>query len=95
MSDLITIHELLAAAADERADTPPLPSVEERRALREAADVPMSHIAAAVGCSGPTIYRVESGTRMRSARSERAYRRVLATIRTRLVERDPHALASL
>ena len=92
MSDLIHVVELIAVAEDEQAETPPLPSAEECRAIREAADVPVAQIAAAVGVSAPTIYRVEVGTRMRSAAAERRLRRVLDAMRCRVLACDPHAL---
>jgi AcrR family transcriptional regulator len=93
MSDLIRLTELLKAADEESAEVPALPEPAQRRALREAAGVPMTQIAAAVGVSGPTIYRAEAGThRMRSAAAERRYRRVLTEIHRLLVECDPAAI---
>jgi hypothetical protein len=90
-SDLVSVYELLAVADDEGADTPPLPEPHVRRQLRETAAVPLVHIAAAVGASGPSIYAAEGGRKMRNASAERRYRRVLSLLRIRLEERDPHA----
>lgn len=93
MSDLIRLTELAAVADDECASAPPLPSADERRAIRLAADVPLVHIAAAVGVSQPTMYRAEMGTQMHSAATERRYRRVLNGIAQRVALRDPDSLA--
>jgi hypothetical protein len=94
MSDLISMTELLAVADDELSETPPLPELPQRRALRLAADVPLVQVAAAVGLSGPTMYRAEMGGKLRSASAERRWRRVLHALARRIDARDPHALAS-
>jgi AcrR family transcriptional regulator len=62
-----------------------MPEPAERRALREAAGVPLAQIAAACGVSVPTIYRAEAGThKMRSTIAALRYERILEEMRERI-----------
>lgn len=88
LSKAISLHELVRAA--DRGSGMPLPSGDEARRLREAADVSPTAFAAAVGISEQTLSRYERGVSQRflSHGIELRVARILRHLRDQLTEAE-------
>jgi DNA-binding transcriptional regulator YiaG len=95
---MVTMSEMMRAAdrGSRSGCLPPLPPVEERRRLREAAGLSQEQLAVAVGCALRSLFRWERGEREPAGVHKARYVAVLALIerRTRNVVRGSEVSAA-